>query len=116
VVEGRVDVENEESLLRQAGRTLALQHATPEGTLRERVDAAVSLLGQLGAIAGTRDQTDALWIEGACCPLRALVPDHPLACKAVESMLEEYIGMPVRERCEKHDPPTCRMVIEAVDR
>jgi predicted ArsR family transcriptional regulator len=107
---------DEEALLRQAGRTLARQHARPEGALRERVDAGIDLLGQLGAIARIRNETDALWIEGACCPLRALVPDHPLACKAVEAMLEEYIGMPVRERCEKHDPPTCRLVIGAADR
>lgn len=113
VMDGRAGAEDEETLLRQAGRTLALQHARPEGVLRERVDAAAGLLRELGGITIVREETDAFWIEGACCPLRAVVPDHPLACKAVEAMLEEYSGAPVREQCEKQDPPTCRLLIGA---
>lgn len=103
--------EEEEALLREAGRTLARQRSKPEGALRKRVDAGVGLLEELGGICTVRKEKDALWIQGACCPLRALVPDHPLACKAVEAMLEEYVGAPVREQCEKHDPPACRLVI-----
>ncbi|MBW3629976.1 MAG: ArsR family transcriptional regulator [Gemmatimonadetes bacterium] len=115
VVNEQGSAKDEETLLREAGRTLVEQRARPGGALRRRADAAADLLGQLGAIATVREETDALWIEGACCPVRALVPDHPLACKAVEAMLEEYIGARVREQCEKHDPPTCRLIIGAAD-
>lgn len=106
----------EEILLRQVGRMLARQHPRPGGTLRERADAAVGLLGQLGGISMVREEKDALWIQGACCPLRALVPNHPLTCKAIEAMLEEYTGAPVREQCKKDDPPNCRLLIGAADR
>lgn len=105
----------EEALLRQAGRTLALQHPTPAGDLRQRVDAAVELLGELGGISTVEEETGDLCIHGLCCPLRALIPDHPLACKAVEAMLGEFIGAPVQEQCDKHDPPACRLVIGPLD-
>lgn len=103
----------EEGLLRDAGRMLARQRARPDGELRERVDAAVELLRELGAVCSVRREIQGLSIQGACCPLRALVPDHPLACKTVETMLEEYIGAPVREACDRNDPPSCRLVITA---
>lgn len=112
-IDGRAGAEREEALLRQSGSTLARRYPTPAGALRERVDAAAGLLQELGAIVRVREDADAFWIHGACCPLRALVPGHPLVCKAIEAMLEEYIGAPVREQCEKHDPPSCRLVIRA---
>jgi predicted ArsR family transcriptional regulator len=104
--------EDEDGLLREAGRTLARQRSRPEGALRERVDAGIGLLEELGGICEVSEEKDALWIQGACCPLRALVPDHPLACRAIETMLEEYIGAPVREQCDKDGSPACRMVID----
>jgi predicted ArsR family transcriptional regulator len=105
-----------ERLLRETGRNLARRHPKAEGSVRERVDAAVGLLGEFGGVATVNEEENGLCIQGACCPLRALVPDHPLACKAVEAMMEEYIGMGVREACEKGDPPGCRMFITGTDR
>lgn len=113
VMEAGAGPGDQETLLREAGRRLARQRARAEGALWERVDAAAGLLRELGGITIIRKETDAFWIEGTCCPLRAVVPDHPLACKAIEAMLEEYIGAPVREHCEKDDLPTCRLLIGA---
>lgn len=109
----RLGTGEEAALLREVGRLLARESPRPEGALRERLDAAVGLLGQLGGITSVREEGDALWIRGTCCPLRALVPEHPLACKLVEAMLEEYLGAPVHERCEKVDPPGCRLAVGA---
>lgn len=105
----------EEILLRRVGSMLGQQHPRPNGALRERVDAAADRLGELGGITLVREEDHMVWIHGACCPLRALVPDHPLACTAVEAMLKEYIGAPVREQCRKSDPPTCRFLVGAAD-
>lgn len=102
-----------EDLLREAGRMLGRQRPRPQGALRERANAAATLLEELGAHCMLREEEEVLWIEGACCPLRALVPEHPLACKAVAAMLEEYTGAPVSEECDKHDPPTCRLMVGA---
>jgi DeoR family suf operon transcriptional repressor len=112
----RYGPEEEAALLREVGRVLARQRPRPEGALRERAEMALGLLAEMGGSSTVREEKGALWIEGACCPLGALVPDHPLACKAVESLVEEYIGATVREQCEKGDPPTCRLLIGAAHR
>lgn len=109
----RAGAADEETLLREVGRMLARQHSRPEGTLRVRLDAAVDRLGELGGISSVREESGGFAILGACCPLRSLVPHHPLACKAIEGLVEEYIGAPVREQCEKGDPPACRLLVGA---
>jgi predicted ArsR family transcriptional regulator len=113
VVEERADAGDEEVLLRQAGRALALQHPRPHGSVRQRAEAAVDLLAQLGGAGRIVEQVDGLYIQGECCPLRALVPLHPAACTAVEAMLAEFIGEVVHEQCDKSDTPACRLFIDA---
>lgn len=115
LIRDRIGAGDEETLLREVGWMLARQHPRPKGTLRTRVVAAVDRLGELGGTSSVRAEPGGLWIRGACCPLRALVPDHPLACKAIEALLEEYIGAPVREQCEKGDPPACRLLVGAAN-
>lgn len=105
-----------EALLRQVGRRLAREFPKPAGTLRERTEAAVQLLGELGGISLVREEEGVLRIEGVCCPLGALVGDHPVVCKAVEALVEECVGAPVREQCDKVDQPACRMVVAAASR
>jgi predicted ArsR family transcriptional regulator len=116
VVRRRGGPAEEEAVLREAGRALVLGRRSPNGSLRSRAHAAADLLGELGGISSVSDDGDALSIRGACCLVRGLVPDHPLVCKAVEAMLSEFIGAPVREVCEKKIPPSCRLVIAAADR
>ncbi len=111
VMDGQTGPEGKEILLREAGRRLAMQYDKPAGGLRERVHAAAGLVRELGGIARVREETGELLIEGVCCPLRGVVPQHPLVCKALETMLEEYASTPVQECCEKDDPPTCRLTI-----
>lgn len=111
VIRNRIGAGDEETLLREVGRMLARQHPGPEGTLRARANAAVVRLGELGGINSIQEEGDGLWILGACCPLRALVPNHPLTCKAIEAFLEEYVDAPVHEQCDKLDPPACRLLV-----
>jgi predicted ArsR family transcriptional regulator len=98
-----------ETLLREAGRSLAQPYPKPTGALRERADAAANLLEELGGSSSVQEEGGELWIEGACCPLHTLVPEHPLTCKAMEALLGEYLDAPVREHCRKQYPPTCRL-------
>lgn len=101
----------EETLLRAAGRALAQGRRSPAGELRERAQAAVELISELGGISSVLEEEDGLAIRGTCCLVRALVADHPVACKAVESMVSEFIGAPVREACQRTMPPVCRLLI-----
>lgn len=111
VVHERAGEAEEEMLLREAGRAVARRFPRPGGTLRERVAAAVELLGEMGGVSWVRDEDDVLWIHGACCPLRGLVSSRPLACRSVESLLTDFIGVPVREHCDKGDAPACRLAV-----
>lgn len=115
VARQRGGAEEEEALLRAAGRALVRGRRSPAGELRTRAEAALELIAELGGISSVMEEEDALSIRGACCLVRALVPDHPLACKAVESMLTEFMGVPVREACERKVSPSCRLLIERGD-
>lgn len=115
VSEERIGADQEEALLRETGRMLAQHYGKPDGRSRVELDAAVDLLGQLGGSSTVREDESVRWIEGACCPLHALIPEHPLACKAIEAMLTEFLGLPIREACDKRDPPSCRLFIGAAE-
>ena len=77
------------------------------GDLAARVYAAVGLLNSLGGEAESEEREGALLIHGCGCPLSAATSRRPEMCRAVESMLSEVIGAPVRERCERTDRPRC---------
>lgn len=99
-----------EALLRQAGRRLADELSRgrrPAGSLGSRVAAASDLLNeQLGAL--THVEVDGGYvIRGVGCPLAALTGKHPGVCRAMESLVAEVIGLPVRERCDRSGRPQC---------
>ena len=111
----RSDGSELEELLRVVGRRLARTRPRAHtGTAAARVTAAHSLLTSLGAACRVVRENGEISILGDCCPLRALVPDHPLVCRAVEAMLEEHTGLTVREDCGKGDPPECRFLFSPV--
>jgi predicted ArsR family transcriptional regulator len=98
-----------EALLRQAGRKLAgeLSSGRPSGTLRSRVTAASQLLNeQLGAVTHV-EQNRGYVIRGEGCPLSALTGKHPAVCRAMESLVKEFVGASVHECCERAQRPRC---------
>jgi DeoR family transcriptional regulator, suf operon transcriptional repressor len=98
-----------EKLLREAGRTLAadLSPSRPAGTLKTRITATSDLLNeQLGALTHVEEKGSYV-IRGEGCPLSALTGKHPAVCRAMESLVEEFGGAPVRECCDRADRPRC---------
>ena len=98
-----------ETLLREAGRTLAaeLSPARPAGSLKARVSAMSEVLNeQLGAMTHV-EENGRYVIRGTSCPLSALTGKHPAVCRAMESMVEAFVGAPVRECCDRSDRPRC---------
>ena len=98
-----------ERLLREAGRTLAagLSVDRPSGTLKARVRAVSDVLNdQLGALTHV-DENGMYTIRGDGCPLSALTGKHPAVCRAMESLVEEFVGVPVRECCDRAERPRC---------
>ncbi len=91
---------------------MAEGRGTPEGGARVRAEEAVAVLNELGGLAELeeRDGGPAI-IRGYGCPLAAVTPDHPEACRMVEALIAELAGVPVRERCERGGKPRCRFEV-----
>ena len=94
-------------LMRDVGRRLAAEWPRPRGALPQRVDEASALLQELGAPNEVERAEDALRIRGFGCLLAAAVHGQPHVCRAMESLLGELVGTPVRERCERGAQPRC---------
>jgi DeoR family transcriptional regulator, suf operon transcriptional repressor len=98
-----------DALLREAGRRLAgeLSSGRSPGSLRSRVHAASEVLNeQLGAV--TRVEENGRYvIRGDGCPLSALTGKHPAVCRAMESLVEQFVGASVHECCERAQRPRC---------
>ncbi|HEX8693473.1 MAG TPA: ArsR family transcriptional regulator [Longimicrobium sp.] len=111
-VRSRLDPEETERLLRAAGSGLAPPDR-PRGSARARAEEAVRLLGDLGGAGYVEEGGAELVIRGRCCPLAAIVPEHPLACTALEATLTEFTGLPVRADCDVRGRPSCRFRIRS---
>ena len=100
-----------DALLRLAGQQLAAGAAPADGDARQRVEAGVKLLGDLGGLAELHEEGDSFVIRGMSCPLGGIVGDQPAACRLAEALLTEYIGLPVCERCERGERPRCQFEV-----
>jgi predicted ArsR family transcriptional regulator len=99
-----------ESLLRQAGRRLAEELSRgrrPTGSMAERMAIASEMMNdELGAMTHV-ESNGRLLLRGVGCPLAALTGKHPGVCLAMESLVAELVGAPVRECCDRSDRPHC---------
>ena len=98
-----------DALLRETGRKLAaeLSSGRPTGPLRSRVIAASELLNEhLGAVTHV-EANGGYIIRGEGCPLSALTGKHPAVCRAMESLVKEFVGVSVHECCERAERPRC---------
>lgn len=97
--------------LRDVGHRVAQGQPPQTGDLRQRVDAAVAVLGGLGGLADTEETDEGFVILGRNCPLAAAVEGNPDACLLAETLLTDLIGVPVRQACDQGSPPRCRFKI-----
>jgi predicted ArsR family transcriptional regulator len=107
VVEGRLGPRKTEDVLREVGRGLAPAER-PRGDAGERMAAGAAYLRRLGGFAVAEQSDGRHVIRCACCAIGAVVAEHPAACRGVAAMLEEYVGEPVAERCDRTGRPACR--------
>jgi len=81
--------------------------------LSERLNAGLAALERLGGSARIVERVDQLGIEGDSCPFADVVAEHPEVCKATESAVQEIVGEPVIEICDRTGLPKCRFSIDA---
>ena len=112
VLSKRLDRAAFDEVMREVGRELMRERSRPRGALRERVGAASELLNQLGGLTEVQTDGDALLIQSHGCPLAAAAKDHAETCSAMESLVSEFVGATVRQRCDRTDRPRCCFQIE----
>jgi predicted ArsR family transcriptional regulator len=100
--------------MRAAGRAVAREHLSElKGkSRRQRIDAALRVLKELGGAATFREEDGKHFIYGNGCPIAAATADHPEACLLAESLLTSVIGSPVKERCVRGSTPSCRFELK----
>jgi predicted ArsR family transcriptional regulator len=96
-----------EALLRGVGRRMAEGRGLLQDGVRARTEEAVAVLNELGGLAELVERDGSLYIRGYGCPLAAVTPDHPEACRMVETLIAELAGVAVSERCERGARPRC---------
>jgi predicted ArsR family transcriptional regulator len=93
--------------LHRVGERLAAGAKPSKRSLAQRVAAGASLLDDLGGSTTVSKKNDVYTIRGQGCPLGAVVAVEPCLCEAVESLLSNVIGSPVKQRCHHGERPSC---------
>ncbi|HKS30599.1 MAG TPA: ArsR family transcriptional regulator [Pyrinomonadaceae bacterium] len=107
-LKGRLPPEALEDVLREVGRSLAADRVSDkESDLEARVDVALLVLKALGGAARVENGEGKLVIRSTACPLAAAVSEHPEVCDLAETFVSEIVGVPVKEHCDRSQPPKC---------
>jgi predicted ArsR family transcriptional regulator len=98
-----------DELMKRIGHRLARGAGrAPSGDLSTRVAAGAALLDALGGVTDVDTSGDNLVIRGCgACPLSPVTARHPQLCRAIESLLSEYVGATITERCDHGERPRC---------
>ena len=104
----RIPEEQRDAIMSEVGRRLATAAPAPgSADLEKRVRAAATVLNSLGGETQVERRQGALAIRGCGCPLSAVTARRPEVCRAVQTLLSEIIGAPVREQCDRDGRPQC---------
>jgi predicted ArsR family transcriptional regulator len=101
-----------EALLRNVGSQTGRQAHRTGASLRERVESAATLLGELGGLAEVVEQDDAWLIKGFSCPLGAIVGSNPETCAMAEEIVSGVVGQRAHECCDRSASPRCAFRID----
>jgi len=104
----RMTEEEFRDLMDAVGRNLAPEPATEDATADMRLNRATSILEALGATLTTARTNGSTVVEGATCPLGAVVTHHPLVCEAVGTMLGRILDVRLVAECRYDGVPSCR--------
>ena len=115
VLAARLSSAEFDAVMRDVGRELLACQPRPRGPLKARAQAASDLLNELGGLTDVSEEGPDLMIRSHGCPLAAAAIHHPETCNAVESLVTEFVGATVRQRCDRTDRPRCRFLIAGED-
>ena len=94
--------------LRSIGRRIGLRAKQQDGgSLDERLDRSLTVLEELGGSAQVTRSKEKIVIRSEACPFADAVSEHPEVCQVAEAMLQEIVGQPVKEVCDRTGLPKC---------
>ena len=94
---------------------MAKGETVPTHGPRERLEAAVEVLNELGGLAELEERDGGFLIRGYSCPLAGLTQEHPEVCRMVETLITELAGVPVNEHCDRGERPRCCFEVATLD-
>jgi predicted ArsR family transcriptional regulator len=115
VLAEQLEPDESEALLRSVGRLMAKGETVPTHGPRERLEAAVEVLNELGGLAELEERDGGFVIRGYSCPLAGLTQEHPEVCRMVEPLITELAGVPVYEHCDRGERPRCCLAVATLD-
>jgi predicted ArsR family transcriptional regulator len=115
VLAEQLESDESEALLRSVGRLMAKGETVPTHGPRERLEAAVEVLNELGGLAELEERDGGFVIRGYSCPLAGLTQEHPEVCRMVETLITELAGVPVYEHCDRGERPRCCLEVATLD-
>lgn len=104
------------TVMKKLGQKFANSAPRPTGNLQDRVERAIRFYETLGALTKTEKKGKRLIIKSNGCPLGVAVGAHAGICVAIESLLNELIGVPIHQRCDRGKRPGCRFEVELFPR
>lgn len=93
-------------LLGRVGRQVGSSAGLPDDP-EARISAAAAALRGLGGDVEVQRTEDGWKIQGYGCPLSAVTADHAEVCELARAMVQEIIGRPVTECCDRGERPRC---------
>src|SRR5215470_9789667 len=104
-VKAKIRPETLNEVLSDTGRRLALVNEKPKGDPASRIAETVHVLEELGGAARIVAVNSHTEIQSESCPFADTVAEHPEVCRIAESMIEEMVGLPVKEKCDRSASP-----------
>lgn len=111
-IAAELPAERVEQLMRETGRRIARESGLEgSGSTLKRARLAADVLTALGGDLEVERVRGVVHLRGFGCPLSATVAGQPSICSAVETLVAELTGEPVRECCQHGERPRCGFAI-----
>ncbi len=100
------------TVMRELGQRLANAAPRTNGDPGERITGALKFLKMLGSVAEVTEERGKIVISSYGCPIAGAVTADVRSCIAMEALLEDLTELPVAERCDHGEHPSCRFEIK----
>lgn len=99
--------------LRGVGRDIAGENVSHSSAdIDERLAEVLKTLEMLGGSASVVKNNGTINIQSESCPFNEVVAKHPETCQVAQSLIEEIVGKPVKEICNREGIPKCCFAVD----